>query len=366
MSQLVAPVESSSLAAYGWDAAWEAQLAAAAGGDGVPARVLVEYRRIYDVVTAAGVVRAVVAGRLRQGGGGDAPAVGDWAIARPAPNGGSAAIDGILPRRSAFVRRNPGADRTPQVLAANVDTVFLVDALDRPPNLRRIERYLVMAWESGATPVIALSKADLCGDVAAAVRTVESIAGGVPVVAYSAVTDAGLEGLTAYLRAGQTVALLGPSGVGKSTAVNHFCGATVQAVAAVRDFDGKGRHTTTRRELLRTPSGALVVDTPGMRELQLWDAANGLDRAFADVDLLAVACYFADCRHTTEPECAVLAAVEAGALTGERLESYRKLLGELRHAQTLVGARSAVRAPRHTRTITRAYNAEHRRRAQGR
>ncbi len=344
--------QDTSLRAYGWDADWAAAFAAHAPAGAVPGRVLVEYRRIYDLVTPRGMVRAVPAGRLRQGAAaGEAPAVGDWVWVRLAPDGTSGLIEGILPRRSAFVRQNPGTERAPQVIAANIDTVFIVDALDRPPNLRRLERYLVLAWESGARPVLVLSKADLCADVPGAVAQVQTIAADVPVLACSAVTGEGLAALAAYLQEGRTLALLGPSGVGKSTLVNHFCGAPVQAVGAVRERDRKGRHTTTRRQLLRTPQGALVVDTPGMRELQLWEASDGLDRAFPDIEALAAECYFSDCQHRTEPECAVLAAVAAGTLSPERLASYHKLQSELAAAQArrdpAVGARGhrSSRAP---------------------
>jgi ribosome biogenesis GTPase len=351
------------LAAYGWDDGFATQFAGIAPADAVPGRVLVEYRRIYDAVTPHGELQAVPSGRLRQATTGEAgPAVGDWVVARLAPDGTRAVIEAIVPRRSAFVRKSPDRDRAPQVIAANVDTVFIVDALDRPPNPRRLERYLVLAWESGARPVIALSKADQCADVAGAVATVAAVATGVPVLAYSIVSGDGLAAFDRYLEPARTLALIGPSGVGKSTLVNHFAGEAVQAVGAVRQSDRKGRHTTVRRQLLRTPSGALVVDTPGMRELQLWDAADGLTRTFTDVEELAAECYFADCQHRTEPECVVLAAVEAGTLAPERLESYHKLHRELAATEARRDPRARSQATRQARVIMRAYNAEQKRR----
>ena len=279
---------------------------------------------------------------------------------------GGATIEAVLPRRSAFVRRSAGARGAPQVVAANVDTVFVVDALDRPPNLRRLERYLVLAWESGASPVLVLSKADRCAEVAAAVRAVESIAPGVPVLVYSAVTGEGLDRLAGYLRAGQTVALLGPSGVGKSTLVNHFCGRPAQRVGAVRDYDGKGRHTTTRRQLLLSPSGALLLDTPGLRALPIGEAADGFTRTFTEVEELADECSFSDCRHAREPGCAVLAAVAAGALPPGRLASYHKLQRERAQVEARRDPRAAAQAARRAKAATKAFNAEVRRRATGR
>jgi ribosome biogenesis GTPase / thiamine phosphate phosphatase len=350
------------LTAYGWDDWFAERWAVVAPAAAVPGRVLVEYRRIYDVVTPDGEVQVVPSGRLRQGAGESGPAVGDWVALRLAPERARGVIEAVLPRRAAFIRKSPDRDQSPQVIAANVDTVFIVDGLDHPPNLRRLERYLVVAWESGANPVVALSKADRCADVAGAVAAVESVAAGVPVLAYSAVTGEGLAALDAQLRPGRTVALLGPSGVGKSTLVNHFCGEAVQAVGAVREYDRKGRHTTVRRQLLRAPSGALVVDTPGMRELQLWEAADGLTLAFADVEALAAACHFSDCQHQSEPECAVLTAVEAGTLPPQRLESYHKLQHELAATQARRDPRARAQAARSVRTVMRAYNAAYKRR----
>ncbi|HLG51839.1 MAG TPA: ribosome small subunit-dependent GTPase A [Chloroflexota bacterium] len=318
------------LAAYGWDSEIAARFAEVERAGTIPGRVVAEYRGAYDVVIPQGEVRAVIAGRLRRTGSAEErPAVGDWVALRVSPDQTIALIEAILPRRSAFVRKAAGENDRLQVIAANVDTVFIIDGLDHSPNLRRLERYLVVAFESGARPVLALSKADLCTDVATAVEAVRSIAGTTPVHAYSIITGEGLDAISRYLCPGTTIALIGPSGVGKSTLVNHFVGAPVQEVREVRPGDHRGRHTTTRRELFRLPSGALIIDTPGLRELQIWDGATGLEEAFADIEELADQCRFSDCSHTVEPGCAVLAAVAAGRLTRERLQSYHRLRQEI-------------------------------------
>ncbi len=257
------------------------------------------------------------------------PAVGDWVAARPLPGERKAAIEAVLPRRSAFARKQAGLRTEEQVVAANVDTVFLVQALGHDFNLRRLERYLVAAWESGADPVIVLTKADLAADVGDAVAEAETVAFDVPVLALSAATGEGLPQLEPYLVPGCTVALLGSSGVGKSTLVNRLAGREVLATQEIR-ADGRGRHTTSHRELVPLPSGALLLDTPGMRELQLWAGEESLDGAFADVAELAAQCRFADCAHGTEPGCAVRAALADGRLDPERWDSYRKLQREVR------------------------------------
>jgi ribosome biogenesis GTPase / thiamine phosphate phosphatase len=259
-------------------------------------------------------------------GGADWPAVGDWIVA-DVSNGDSSpgVIHGVLPRRTQFVRKAAGKRIVQQVIAANVDTAFLVAALDGDFNLRRLERYLAQCWESGACPVIVLNKADKCGDVAQRLAETECIAAGTPVLPLSAQTRQGLGALDAFLSPRQTVVLLGSSGVGKSTLVNLLLGQDARTVRAIREKDSKGRHTTTARELLCLPGGAMVIDTPGLRELQLWDAADGVSRAFADIDELAAECRFRDCRHQNEPGCAVQAALQAGTLDEGRLENRRKL-----------------------------------------
>jgi ribosome biogenesis GTPase len=298
----------------------------------VPGRVVAGHTGLVRVRTDEREVLAVLAGSLRHKARSpeERPAVGDWVALRPPEHGHRGVVQAILPRRTAFVRRAAGTRDVAQVLAANVDTVFLVMGLDGDYSLRRIERALVLAWESGACPVILLNKADLCADVAARRAEVEAVAPGVPVRAIAAKPGEGLDALAPWLVPGQTVALLGSSGVGKSTIVNRLLGREKQKTQEVLEADQRGRHTTTQRELVLLPGGALLLDTPGLREIQLWSDEAGLQAAFEDVHELATACRFTDCRHGAEPGCAVRAAVGEGRLDRARLDSFRKLQAELR------------------------------------
>jgi len=320
------------LADYGWTAALAAAFEACAGAGLVPARVVRQSRDRSTLIMAAGESAGEVSGRFRHQaiGPSDFPAVGDWAAVRPVERGPSL-IEAILPRRSAFTRKAAGEAVEAQIVAANVDTVFLVSGLDGDFNLRRIERYLTTAWSSGAEPVIILNKADLTPDLEAVIAAAAGVAPGVPIVAARALTEGGLEGLTPFLSAGKTVAFLGSSGVGKSTMINRLIGRERFRTGAMSDAAaGRGRHTTTERELVRLPGGALLIDTPGMRELGLWADDNGLDRTFDEIEALAARCRFPDCGHEHEPGCAVTAAVESGVLDAGRWQSYLKLRRELR------------------------------------
>ena len=311
----------------GWDADWASRFEQLEDDNLLPARVAAHHRGSYAVWSADGELRARAAGRLYYAHdvGAPLPAVGDWvAIARI--GGGPATIAAILARRSAFVRKHAGKDSTEQVLAANVDVALLLAGLDDDFSLRRLERYVATAWESGAEPIIVLTKTDLCGDVGEAVLSVESVAIGVPVYPVSNVTAEGLESLATRLEPGRTAVLLGSSGVGKSSLLNSFVGAELMATRTLA-ADGTGRHTTTHRELVQLPGGALVIDTPGLRELQFWE--GDLSSAFADIETLARECRFRDCAHLHEPGCAVHAAVDDGRLELERLRSWRKLQREL-------------------------------------
>jgi len=298
----------------------------------VPARVVISHARALRARGAEGERLAGISGRLRHGARSpaDLPVVGDWVALRPREGGGRTLVHAVLPRRTAFVRRAAGETTVQQILAANVDTVFLVMGLDRDYNPRRIERALVLAWESGADPVVLLNKADLCDGVEVRRAEIEAVALGVPVRVIAAKEGRGLEALAPWLERGRTVALLGSSGVGKSTIVNRLLGEERQRTREVRESDQRGRHTTTHRELVILPGGGLLLDTPGLREIQLWASEEGLASAFEDIETLAPRCRFRDCEHGSEPGCAVQAAVEDGSLPEKRLASYHKLRAELR------------------------------------
>lgn len=299
-----------------------------------PARVASEHPGLYRVLTGDGERLAVVGGRLQHtaAGRGDLPAVGDWvALSGRGSADGRAVIEAVLPRTSKFARQAPGSATGEQIVAANVDTVWLVMAANRDFNIRRLERYVSLAWSSGAQPVVVLSKADLAVDATALAADATTSAPGVPVHVLSALTGAGLAELAPYLAPGHTIALLGSSGAGKSTLFNALAGHARQTTQAVRDGDDRGRHTTTSRQLVVLPGGALAIDTPGMRELALWAADTGVSRAFEDVEAIAARCRFHDCSHLQEPGCAVQAALAKGELSAERLWSYQKLQRELAH-----------------------------------
>lgn len=318
-----------SLDQFGWSD-WFAQRFEAYAADGyIAGRVLVAHRGAYELYTEVGGLTGEISGRLRHQAASteDVPAVGDWVAIRP-HEAQKAIIHAILPRKSKFSRQVAGSKTEQQLVATNVDTVLLVSGLDQNFNLRRIERYLVLTWESGATPVIVLNKADVCADVSACLAAVERIAPGVPIVVLSALQQ-GVEELHPYLNPGQTIALLGSSGVGKSTIMNQLLGAERQTVRPVRQGDDQGRHTTTQRELLQLPNGSLLIDTPGMREIQLWADERSLQETFSDIDQLASHCRFRDCRHEQEPGCAVQDAINRGMLDPDRLLSYRKLHREV-------------------------------------
>lgn len=316
------------LAELGWSDSFAQAFAPHAAAGCVPARVTLELKGFYEVTGESGAKLGECTGRFNHDATSpaDYPVIGDWVAVAPLPGDDTrAVIHAVLPRRTKFSRKAAGGDDLEQVVAANVDTVFLVSALDANYNLHRIERYLAAAWASGAQPVVLLNKADLAEDGEEKKREVETFAPGVPVLILSAQTRRGLKALAPWLKPGATVALLGSSGVGKSTLINRLLGEKVQFTQAVREADQKGLHTTTQRELLVADDGFILIDTPGMRELQPWDAGAAIDAAFADVVAFTTGCKFRDCSHTVEPGCAVQAALADGSLDLQRWQSYLRV-----------------------------------------
>ena len=319
----------------GWDRSFSAHFGEYADRGYSAGRVALEHRNRYEIYFEEGCIAGELAGRLRYqtSNAGELPAVGDWVAMSVIDGEHRAIIHGVLPRRSGFSRKAVGEAAAEQVVAANIDTVFLVTGLDGNFNLRRIERYLALAWESGANPVVVLNKADLCDTLDECVADAEAVALGVPVIAVSATEREGLERLAAYLRPGKTIALLGSSGVGKSTLTNSLAGEELQEVGDVSGSVGKGKHTTTHRELILIPSGGMLIDTPGMRELGLWSAGEGLQETFEDIEALAGDCRFRDCAHQNEPGCAIRRALEDGELDAGRFRNYEKMLREIAYLE---------------------------------
>ena len=332
----------------------------------LPARVVEEYRERYVVFGEVGELRAEVTGRLRFTADSrlDFPAVGDW-VAIESAGDSTAVIHAVLPRATVFARKAAGRATEPQVLAANVDTAWIVTDADRDFNLRRIERYLALVAESHASPVIVLNKADLNDRSEELIREVRSIAGNVPAHPVSAARGSGMEALLPYLERGRTVALLGSSGVGKTSIINRLLGEDRLETGRVRESDGRGRHTTTRRQLVLLPEGGMVIDTPGMRELSLWAEESEVGAGFDDIETLARDCRFTDCRHSGEPGCAVAKAIEDGTLSRGRFESYAKLSRESRFLERKRNVRAALEEKAKWKKIHKAAR-EHMQRKYGR
>jgi len=350
------------LTKLGWNAARAEQFAPYAAKEFVAARVAVEDKLHYRVWTADAELLAQVTGKILHEARGDhsrLPKVGDWVAVKLLPNEDKAVIHAVLPRTSHITRKNSGRDTKPQVLATNLETIFLVLAADISYNAARLERMLVMAHDGGARPVVVLNKVDLCADLDALLAEARGIAKDVPVHAVSATTKRGLKKLAGEILPGQTVAFIGTSGVGKSSLINRLYGEELMPTIEVREQDAKGRHTTTWREMIFLPNGGVVIDTPGMRELHLWDLAGpGTREAFPEFDELALRCHFRDCTHTQEKDCAVLAELNAGKIPRDRYESFVKLQKELSYLREAEKRANWTTRRKSDRVAHRAFNKE--------
>jgi ribosome biogenesis GTPase len=346
---------STALIRVGWTPALADTFAPFAAEGLVPGRVALEHTHIYRVITETGESLARVSGRLRHRAATrtDFPAVGDWVAVQPPAHSGDSRIVAVLPRRSRFSRRAAGDPTEEQVIAANIDTVFLVAGLDGDFNPRRIERYLLVAAQSGASPIVVLNKADMAENPDAMADIVRASVGEVPVHVVSCRVPGGVDILRQYLGIGQTGALLGSSGVGKSTIVNRLVGHELLKTESVRESDSRGRHVSTARQLIVLPDAGVLIDSPGMRELQLWDSGD-VATAFSDIEALAGNCRFRDCRHREEPGCAVLDAVSSGALDQGRLDSYQKLEGEQAYHARQLDQRAQIEERRRWKVLTKA------------
>lgn len=340
----------------GYTPAWQALFERCTAEGLTPARVVRSNRGRVIIATSRGFIRARASARLLKSARGpaDLPVVGDWVAVMAPDDLDVAQIEVVLERTSAIMRGDPGRSSEAQVLVANVDTVFVVHAIAEPPNLRRIERELSLAWDSGAIPVVVLTKADLSSDPDAALAAVESVALQVDVLVTSALSGDGVEPLLGYISGHRTAVLVGPSGAGKSTLINALLGEERQATRAVRLSDGRGRHTTVARELFQMPGGGVLIDTPGLRALGLTGSEEGISSAFPDIEELSTACRFRDCVHDDEPDCAVRAAVESGELAPERFASYRKLIRESHAAAMKTEVRLRAEDERKSKTLSKA------------
>ena len=344
--------------AYGWTEALRLAFAPHARAGLIPGRIVVQQREANLVATELGTLSARLSGKLRhEARAAGYPAAGDWVAVAAGAGDGKGTIQAVLPRRTAFVRRAADSAHTTQVIAANIDVVFVVTSMNADLNPRRLERFLAAAWQSGAKPVVVLTKADLSVHPEEEAAEIAALAGDCPVVVVSARAGRGLDGLKEYIRPGETCVLIGSSGVGKSTLVNTLLGEARMATQDIRAGDARGRHTTSHRQLVLLPGGGLILDTPGIREVGLVEAELGLGTVFEDIERLALDCRFTNCGHSNEPGCAVRAALESGALGAERWAHYQKLSAEMA-AQGASLDRMAQEMERHRAgAVQRAYRA---------
>jgi ribosome biogenesis GTPase len=350
-----------SLDTLGWNSAFQASFEPFAAQNLIPGRVAAQHKGGYVIFTEQGEFLADAAGKLRhKGSKQDLPVVGDWVAMTPLPNG-RGQIRGVLPRQNKFSRKVAGEETHEQIVAANLDTAFIVTSINADYNPRRIERYVVLARETDINPVIVLSKIDLAENVSEIMVELRSLFPDIQVIPLSCKTGAGIDAIKAYLTPGKTASLLGSSGVGKSTLVNYLLGTEKQAVKDIRESDDRGRHATTYRELIVLPQGGLLIDTPGMREVHLWDGARGLQDAFSDFEEVALTCRFSDCEHATEPGCAVKKAIEDGTLDAGRFESYKKLQSESSNMTAKTVARARQDEKKRISKLVKDYNKHHRR-----
>jgi ribosome biogenesis GTPase len=352
----------------GWDSFFDRHLAktlenARGEYDYVTGRVSAVHTNLCQVLTEKGEITAAISGKVRDGIANDVaftdaevvfPAVGDWVLMIPDEKHSSGIIRVVLPRKSKFSRKAAGSVSQEQVIAANIDFAFIVASLNTDLNLSRVERYLVTAWNSGATPVILLNKADLCLNVKEKISEIEGIAPGVAINAISAINSDGLRQLDKYLTAGKTAVFIGSSGVGKSTIINRLLGSDIIKVKEISGYKDKGHHTTTSREMYLLDSGGIVIDTPGMRELQLWEGEEGLSGTFEDIERIATQCRFDDCRHQNEPDCAIRTALENGEIDRARFKSYLKLQRELKYQKSRTNTKLRMEESKRWKNIAKA------------
>lgn len=348
------------LQAYGWNQFHQnnldEQISHRKSGNYKAGRVTLEHKRMYRVITEEGEWLSVCSGSFQHEAfeRRDFPAVGDWVVVERMPGEERGIIHAILPRTSLFSRKAAGSTIEEQLIAVNVDIVYLVMSMNDDFNSRRLERYLVAAYDSGATPVVVLTKKDLCDNPDQFIEEARGIALGAEVYTVSSVTGEGIEQVTALLKGGKTAALLGSSGVGKSSLVNAICGEGIMAVQGIREDDAKGRHTTTHRELIKIPSGGVLIDTPGMREFQLWNESESVDAGFKDIEELAISCRFSDCRHASEPGCAIQEALQSGMLAEDRYASYVKLQREIAFLERKTNRQAAVAERNKWKQVTKS------------